>query len=661
MNRYLTPSLAVLALGAFLPAQEASATSLTTVQPPVLPQAITSFGAARSGDSVYVYGGHIGRAHQHTREHVVGAFWRIAPEAGSQWEALPDGPPLQGTALAAAADGRLFRVGGMTAKNAPGEKGDLHSTASVDVFDPEVGAWQSFVPLPEPRSSHDAIVVGNVLYVAGGWNLSGRGGVDWHATAWACDLGAEEPAWSALPNPPSTRRAAALAQYGDEVILVGGMAEYGTTAEVWIYSLQEKAWRDGPVLPGPAFGAAAVGVADSTIVTASDGRVFRLDAGAADWAFVNTMTLPRFFHRLVPAPGHQGTLLALGGAGHGGHTPSVEFLALDGKQSDLLHQWTLPSPGQATYRAAFMQHGDRLFAFGGNRGTSEERFAPDQLVDEVLAIDLTTMSVDQKGRMPFAAQSMVTASWGSKPGENLVLGGLGVTGDDDAPRTRSLDEAFAFGMRDGTTTPLPTHLPAPRTQFQSVVHDGKVWLFGGIDFTPGDRDAETTYPLSVLVYDPKQPEQGFVDSGIELPGPRRSFGVAKIGSRVHLIGGLGGGFSSAEGDDVVDLDTGEWSRMPAAPKHLISPQVVTIGDTVYVACGGTMDGFRFAEDRSVMSFRTDAGWSTTVTELPFGVRNVQMRAVRDRLLFVDMQEPGEVVLRSFRPEGAPLVLARGFH
>jgi hypothetical protein len=32
---------------------------------------------------------------------------------------------------------------------------------------------EDIAPLPAPRSSHDAVVLGNKLYVVGGWQLNG--------------------------------------------------------------------------------------------------------------------------------------------------------------------------------------------------------------------------------------------------------------------------------------------------------------------------------------------------------------------------------------------------------------------------------------------------------------------------------------------------------
>src|SRR5690242_16306494 len=66
---------------------------------PPLPDKISSFGAALVGDDLYVYGGHIGGAHQHSKENLSHKFSRLRLAAPSEWETLPVGPGLQSPAL----------------------------------------------------------------------------------------------------------------------------------------------------------------------------------------------------------------------------------------------------------------------------------------------------------------------------------------------------------------------------------------------------------------------------------------------------------------------------------------------------------------------------------------------------------------------------------
>ena len=630
--------------------------SVDVVRPPLLPHAVASFGAATCDGFLYVFGGHVGRAHQHSRENLVGSFNRLSLKELS-WEALPDGPPLQGTTLVAGPNGELLRVGGLDARNAQGAEEDLHSVATVELFDSKTRRWEEFAALPEPRSSHDAIVVDGKLYVVGGWHLSGKEEPVWHKTALVCDLTEEPRKWAALPPPPFVRRACAVARFGSQVAVVGGMNEDGTTSEVSVFDPKSGEWRAGPDLPGQGFGAAAIGVGEALFATAMDGRVFRLGQGAKNWESVTNLAMPRFFHRLSVTP-DKSQLIALGGASRSGHMRHVEFAPLAKGNPHRMHEWVVPYSGHATYRSALVLQSDTIFVFGGNRGDSGKRFAAEQFVKESHALSLVGMGVRRLGELPNARQSMVGVSWGRKANETLLLGGIGPDGDSATVRASSA--SFSFDPRSGEVS-VASALPSPRTQFQAVNHDDKVWVFGGTDFRPDDSGAgESNYPLDVLVYDTKADNPRFESAGVTLPSPRRSFGAAVIGNKAYLVGGLAKGFDAAEHCDVFDFDTRKWSRMPAPPKSWVSPQVGAIGNRLYVACGGTMSGQRFSEDRTVYSFDEKSGWQPLIGELPFGTRHVQMRVLRDRLLFLDMREPGSVTIRMVRPKLAATVIEAGF-
>ena len=152
-----------------------------------LPEGLASFGAAMDDGYLYVYGGHIGRAHTHSKENISHHFRRIRLRDGSEWEPLPMQTGLQGLPLVAHG-GYLYRVGGLKALNAQGEPDDLHSVDEFCRFDPKTNSWTSLPPLPAPRSSHDAVVMDGKIYVAGGWNLSGDDDGEWHTTALVYDL-----------------------------------------------------------------------------------------------------------------------------------------------------------------------------------------------------------------------------------------------------------------------------------------------------------------------------------------------------------------------------------------------------------------------------------------------------------------------------------------
>lgn len=314
--------LAVLQLG-FDPA--ASATGY-----PPLPLAVASFGAAVADGSLFVYGGHVGKTHSHSQENLSQQFLRLdlgAPERG--WQELGPVPGLQGLPLVA--HGRkVCRVGGLSARNHQGEEEDLVSRAEVTCFDPQTGQWQDLPPLPAPRSSHDALVVGDRLYVVGGWQLGGKGVEPrWHRSAAELDLAAPQPAWKELPQ-PFERRALALATTAGRIYALGGMSPEGTSQRVDVYDPGAQTWETAPDLPaiaGPmrGFGLAALGARERIFLSGADGVVHALASGSPAWEKVGQLASPRLFHRLLE---HQGELLFVAGAAQSGHLDSVESLPL---------------------------------------------------------------------------------------------------------------------------------------------------------------------------------------------------------------------------------------------------------------------------------------------------------------------------------------------
>lgn len=139
---------------------------------PPLPETVTSFGAALIEDMLYVYGGHTGRAHQYYQEGQAKTLWRLNLAQPEAWKALGEGPGLQGLALVADG-GKLYRIGGFTARNQQGEPSDLWSQADVASYDPAAERWDELPALPEPRSSFDAAVLDGKIYVIGGMQAEG--------------------------------------------------------------------------------------------------------------------------------------------------------------------------------------------------------------------------------------------------------------------------------------------------------------------------------------------------------------------------------------------------------------------------------------------------------------------------------------------------------
>ncbi len=284
---------------------------------PELPQSITSFGAAKIGEALYVYGGHTGRAHSYSN---VGQMKEVLKldlqHLDKGWQTVTESERLQGLGMVAYGT-KLIVAGGFNARNAEGDKQDLHSTAAVSVFDTKTNEWSKLPNLPEPRSSHDVAIIGDTVYVVGGWQLRSPEESHWHTTAWALNLKETDPKWTAIAAPTFERRAVAAIGHANKLYVIGGMnRDGGTTRDVEIYDPVTNSWTHGPAIDGEkplaGFGVAAISMGSDLYVTNMEGTVQKLIEDGSKWKIVGTTDDARFFHRLLPVNDHQ--VIAVGGA-----------------------------------------------------------------------------------------------------------------------------------------------------------------------------------------------------------------------------------------------------------------------------------------------------------------------------------------------------------
>ncbi|WP_165228036.1 kelch repeat-containing protein [Aquisphaera insulae] len=296
-----------------------------------MPEAVNSFGGAVCGDWLYVYSGHTGETHKYHRGMTSTHFRRFNLRDCRTWEELPAGPSLQGVTLLAHR-GALYRVGGMTARNEPGKPADLVSTASFARFDPETKTWTELTPLPAPRSTHDAVVVGDLLYVIGGWNMPGgeASNSEFLEDALVIDLTRPSAGWQPLPKPPFQRRALAVAERGGKIYAVGGLEDEGSVVRrVDIYDPATRTWSRGPDIPGgkiQGFAPSAFSVSGELYVSGSDGTIQRLSPAGDRWELAGQLAVPRMTHRLLP--GIDGDVLAVGGTASRKSVDSIESLVV---------------------------------------------------------------------------------------------------------------------------------------------------------------------------------------------------------------------------------------------------------------------------------------------------------------------------------------------
>lgn len=297
---------------------------------PPLPEAVSSLGAAVCNGSLYVYGGHRGRTHEYSTETVSGALRRLDLTTGQGWQELPGGPGLQGLALVAH-EGRIIRIGGMQPRNNAGEKSDNRSVTSVASYDPATRTWTALPDLPAGRSSHDAVVLGDRLFVVGGWKMNGGGTKpDWHDTALELNLTNPKAGWQSIKQ-PFRRRALTAAAYDNKVYVIAGLTEDAETElTVDIYDPAQRKWTTGPSIPGPlgnGFTPAACVAGGRLYLSGADGKVSRLTEKGNAWEEVGMLQRPRFVHRMAAAAPDR--LVVVGGASRAGNVALVEVVEPD--------------------------------------------------------------------------------------------------------------------------------------------------------------------------------------------------------------------------------------------------------------------------------------------------------------------------------------------
>lgn len=300
-----------------------------------LPYPVASFGAVTSDGWLYIYGGHTAERHEYSTASVSKNFHRLNLRQPGQWETLaPGNVAIQGMNLAAH-NGRVIRVGGMEPRNPPGERSDSYSIPDVASFDPKTNQWNTLAPLPSPRSSHDVAVIGDTLYVLGGWWMKGRGAEpDFHTSMEVMDLSAEKPVWKTVPQ-PFARRALIVATLDKKIFVFGGFdADDEPHLDVDVFDSETKEWTKGPSIPGrprDGFAPAACTLDGTIYLSVGSGGLFRLSDDQTEWEQV-TRTTPRLAHRMVSF-GKE--VLIIGGASEAKMVDLIEAVQVDGMSEAL--------------------------------------------------------------------------------------------------------------------------------------------------------------------------------------------------------------------------------------------------------------------------------------------------------------------------------------
>jgi len=123
------------------------------------------------------------------------------------------------------------------------------------------GRWSTAAPLPEPIQEMSAAVLRGKIYIAGGFDRSGKP----IARAFRFDPAANQ--WERIADLPAPRHHMPLAVAGDTLYAIGGLAEATFVPEntLWMYREDRSRWESRASLP-VARGASGVGVVNGKLV-----------------------------------------------------------------------------------------------------------------------------------------------------------------------------------------------------------------------------------------------------------------------------------------------------------------------------------------------------------------------------------------------------------
>ena len=600
-----------------------------------LPRGLTSFGAATSGGWLYVVGGYHGRPHDYSIEGQSRAFLQINLEDPRDVRMLPDVEPAQAIELRAWRD-KLVRVGGMHARNVHGEPEFLESSSEVALFDPILREWTALPPLPRPRSSHRAIVIGDKLHVVGGWTLKGGSkSAEWASTFLTLDLAVEEPAWEEV-GAPFERRALGVAATETTLFVVGGIQpDRSISNAVSMLDLASGEWTEGPEFPDFGFGVSAVAQGDTVLASGMSGTVHALRPGAETWEPAGEMAHGRIFHELLE---DGDDVLALGGIvgmGTRGRVRAIERLTTKAPHSFVQH-FRVPAPCATKNRFGFFVEGRSVHLFGGNRSLDQHAFDEEDFVAEGWRFDLGSLDWDGAAPLPAALQTFRTAM--SPDGEmGYAVAGFGH--DGDAATTMGQTWVYDFEFDDWTKGPA---LAGTRSQFMLARREQELWVFGGLEIAPrAARDARMGHPTTVLRWDGTA--DAFEVTEVKMPAARRAFAGGQYGDRVFMFGGLSENFAPLDGGVSYDFETGEWADLAGPSRTRIGGDLVTIGEYLYLFGGSSRneDG-ELSSNRAIERFDPAAGtWSTVIGDVGMESRHARAFEVDGKLCVLSLHHDGE--------------------
>jgi N-acetylneuraminic acid mutarotase len=145
------------------------------------------------------------------------------------WRLVAPMPTGRGDLAAAAADGRIYAIGGLSGASV---------LAVVEAYEPTANNWAMVAPLPTPRGWVGAAAVSDRIYVVGGGDHFG--GEDHRLDVY--DVAADR--WHTAAPMPTAREALKLTELQGQLYAIGGRDKNGTNrlSAVERYNPHQDSW-----------------------------------------------------------------------------------------------------------------------------------------------------------------------------------------------------------------------------------------------------------------------------------------------------------------------------------------------------------------------------------------------------------------------------------
>ncbi len=179
--------------------------------------------------------------------------------SASSWQTRAPMSIARGRLAVAAAQGRLYTIGGLTA---------VGVTGAVEVYNPQSDTWSACATKPLPVANVAAAVLDTRIYVPGGYTASGA------PTPLVEVYDPSRDEWSSNVAPlPTPVFAYALTSYQKKLYLFGGSNGQNYLAASYVYEPEANRWTAIAPMPTPrGFAAAAVVKEAIYVVGGYDGR-----------------------------------------------------------------------------------------------------------------------------------------------------------------------------------------------------------------------------------------------------------------------------------------------------------------------------------------------------------------------------------------------------